>query len=453
MNKGLDKIRQIDPDQLDSELYFQSLLEQAHTKGLLGDNDIERLQYECLHLLAYKTEWYNTGDSSSIRVEKAQDIMTSNLFTISLWLKAYPNPDDAVTALQNEPINEMYQKGRKRIDTVLASTKTIHSKLLHQLVDTQNVFYRSTIVDGIKGFFKLYDPDFAAHEIHITADYPTFISMPKLAGIEFIQTYLNFLYYENLFCSNFATDNIHHLLCGCVEDYQEHLINIYEPILLTVLGCTIAQTDIYCLDISESGAAHLYSLLSDMPQSEIAPLIQNAANELTRILDCPHGLIRYMQNSLPMIISRIETAVQEYTLDRVFVLPAFPENRPKIIISFGDKMEDEQYRKAIEEIGQCRFATDKVAIIKEHIHSLADLEDVLLDADLTGEETQAVLRDLGLPEVSAFIKKYQVKDDIDITLLKQAEQFFRQCLNDYLSSLSLEQQDFIIQVSESLQIE
>lgn len=107
MNSGLDKISVIEVGKLDSEYYFQSLLEQAYSKWLLSGSDIERLQYECLNLLAYKTERFNAGDSSSIRIEKAQDIMTSNLFTISLWLKTYTNPDDAVTALQNETISEI----------------------------------------------------------------------------------------------------------------------------------------------------------------------------------------------------------------------------------------------------------------------------------------------------------------------------------------------------------
>jgi hypothetical protein len=326
MNNNLEKIKVIEADKLDSEYYFQSLLDQAYNKGILDDADIERLQYECLDLLSYKTKRYNAGDSSSIRVEKAQDIMTSNLFTISLCLKACASPDDAITALRHESINEIYQKGRKRIDTMLVSAKTIHAKLMGQLIETPNVFYRSTIEGGIKGFFKLYYPDFTAHEIHITADYPAFNPMPKLAGIEFIQSYLDCLYYENLFCRNFAAGDIHHLLRGYVEDYEEHLINIYEQVLLSAIGCTIAETDIYRLDITENGASQLCRLLAGMNQREIAALIQNAATELTRFFACPQGLTQYIKNSLPLIVSRIKIAAREQILNHVFVLPAFPEN-------------------------------------------------------------------------------------------------------------------------------
>jgi hypothetical protein len=453
MNNGLDKIKIIDRAQLSEEFYFQSLLEQAHSKELLSDNDIERLQYECLTLLAEKTERYNSGDSSSIRVEKAQSIMTSNLFTIGLWLRTYPNPDDAVTALQNEPVNELYQKGRKRIDTMLGATKAIHKKLLGQLVKTENEFYHLTIKDAINGFFKLYYPDFAAHEIHITADYPIFNPISKLAGIEFINAYVNALYYENQFCGYFSYDDIHHLLCGYAEDYQKLLINIYDLILTAAIGCTIAGTDAYRLDIDNGGAAYLQQVFSKIPQNEVFKTVQQSAVELARHFQCSNGLARYIQNSLPLIASKIEIAAQGNTLDRVFFTPAFPENKPKILFSFGEKMDNEQYRKITEEIGQCRFSQDKIVIIKEHIHSLADLEDVLLDADLTQEEMRSVLQNFGLPEIAALVKKYQLQSDIEPFEMREREQLLRTTLQSFISALPPMQQKLIVRASEAMQEE
>jgi len=451
MNNGLDKIYVIDRAQLSDELYFQSLLEQAHSKGILSNNDIERLQYECLTLLAEKTERYNSGDSSSIRVEKAQSIMTSNLFTIGLWLKTYPNPDDAVTALQNEPINELYQKGRKRIDTMLGATKAVHKKLLGQLVKTENEFYRLTIEDAINGFFKLYYPDFAAHEIHITADYPIFNPIPKLAGIEFINAYVNALYYENQFCGYFSSDDIHHLLCGYAKDYQKLLVNIYELILTAAIGCTIAGTDAHQLDITDSGAAFLQQIFSKTPQNEVFKTVQQSAAELTRCLGCPNGIAKYVQNSLPIIASKIEIAAQVHTLDRVFFTPAFPENKSTIFFSFGEKMADEKYRHVIEEIGQCRFSQDKIGIIKEQIHSLADLEDVLLDADLTQEEIQSVLRELSLPEIAALLKRYPMIPDIDMITFLNQKQLLMKSLHNFIRGLSQDQQEIIITASAEIE--
>ena len=45
MNNGFDKILIIDKEQLKNEFYLGTLIEQAHDKGLLSDNDIERMKY------------------------------------------------------------------------------------------------------------------------------------------------------------------------------------------------------------------------------------------------------------------------------------------------------------------------------------------------------------------------------------------------------------------------
>ena len=58
------------------------------------------------------------------------------------------------------------------------------------MFQTPNGFWRSTIEGGINGFFRLYRPEFAAHEIHITADYPPLLGRPALQGVEFMERYL-----------------------------------------------------------------------------------------------------------------------------------------------------------------------------------------------------------------------------------------------------------------------
>ncbi|MDL2206253.1 DUF6179 domain-containing protein [Eubacteriales bacterium OttesenSCG-928-N13] len=403
--------------------------------------------------MAYKTERYNSGDSSSIRVEKAQDIMTSILFTIGVALKTYPNPDDAVTALRQNPMGEIYGKGRKRIDTLIAEAKAIHTKLLHQLVDTRNHFYRDTFVGGILGFFKLYDPDYAAQEIHITADYPLFNPMPKLLGIEFIRAYVEAAYLENQFCCLFAAEDIHHLLSGYAEDYEGLLINIYEQILTAAIGCTIAGVDCSRLDVTVAGTQYLRQAFAARPKKEILATITNAADELNRRYHFSNGLARYIKSSLPLIASSIEVAAREHTLNRIFFTPAFPENNPQIIFSYGVKMDDEQYRKVIAEIMGCRYLQDKIAIIKEHIHSLSDLEDVLLDAKLTGEEIRSVLHELSLPEIAALSKKYYPMTDDGAFEWREQEQLLRMALQSYISALPEKQQILIKQASKALQEE
>ena len=84
-------------------------------------------------------------------------------------------------------------------------------------------------------------------------------AIPKLAGIEFIKAYVEAAYYENKFCSYFSAKSIHHLLYAYEKNYQELLVNIYEPVLIAAIGCVITGTDIYRLDISEGGTAYIYT--------------------------------------------------------------------------------------------------------------------------------------------------------------------------------------------------
>ena len=72
------------------------------------------------------------------------------------------------------------ENGLKLIRRKMAVSRHLQKKVLEHLLDTPNVYYRSTIADGINGFFKLYRPQFSAHEIHITADYPVFMGRPEL---------------------------------------------------------------------------------------------------------------------------------------------------------------------------------------------------------------------------------------------------------------------------------
>ena len=451
MNNNLEKINVIEKEKLSGEFYFQSLIDQGYSKGLFTDSDIERLQYESIAFLAHKVERFNAGDSSSIRVEKAQEIMASNMFTVGLWLKTYENPDDAITAIRNGIYAELYQKGRKRIDTMVRAARTIHSKILEQLVDTKNVYYRATIEGGIKGFFKLYYPDFGANEIHITADYPIYNTMPKLAGIEFIHAYLSALYYENQFCLNFSPSDIHHLLCGYEEDYQELLINIYEQVLTAAIGCVLAETDAHMLDISEDEAVFLNRFFTGKTRDEIFAAIQNAAYELKRIFNIPHELESYIQKSLSLVVDKIVIATREQSLDHVFYIPGYPEHKPKLYFSFGDKMDNEQYRKVISEIMQSSLLQDKITIIKNHIHSLADVEDILLDAELTREEISAILHELNLTEIAALSKKYSIISETEMIEYREQEQVLRECLRDYISALPQVKRDLFDKTIEAIE--
>ena len=443
--ENIEKISVIDRSKLNEEFYFQSLLEEAYGSKMLLDAGIEKIQFECLELLAYKTERYNSGDSSSIRVEIAESIMKSNLYTIGIWLKSFTCADDAFKTLKDTKIFDLYNKGRKCIDSKLNSTKHIFTLVMQNKLDTDNHAYNDTVIDGMKGFFKIYNPDYEAHEIHITADYPLCNPIENLVGIEFIQRYLESIYYENMFCRYFSAEDIHHLLCGYDKGYSNLLINIFEQVLTTAIGCKLAGINAIGLNISPVQIEYLHSILSQKLSRDIEKMILKATQDLQDEFSIKNILLKqYMGKSLPTIISNVCHAVKGNTLDKVFITLNHPELNPKLYFSFGDKMDDEQYRNIVEEIMQCRFLSDKIAIIKGKIKSLADLEDLLFDAELSSNEIAAILNELEMVEIVALTKRHPFNHDIEATDLSESEQEFRLCLHNYIIGQSLERQNWIL---------
>lgn len=437
----LKKTGIIDKQSLSGKHYFSSLIEQAQRQGLLSDREMEKIQRETYFLLAKETAHYNNGNSSSVRIETAKSLLESILFTISLTLKTYDDPADAVEAICEGSLENLFEQGMRQIYAKIAATRAIHRRIVQHLFSTPNIYYRATVVDAIYGFFKLYCPAFQAQEIHITADYPTCNDVPDLDGIEFIRKYVGNLYYENMFCTRFPAKTIHHLLCGLHKNYQNLLINVYEPVLTAALACVLCGREIRDLTINKHDLADLQRLFADRPEEEITDLLRRPLFEVIAVLNLSADSSNYLKQSLPKIAATIRTAAATKTLDKVFLIPSYPEKKGTIVFSYGEKMDNDRYRQVIAEVGQCSTINDKIDVIKEEIRSLADLEDVLLDGDLSAETMAAVFQLLSPAEYAALQKHYP--KPYDLSTLREKEKRLCLALADFTSTLPKAQQVWI----------
>ena len=407
---------------LSEEHYFQSIIEEGIKASMLRDEDIEKIQYEIMKLLEYKVKKYNGPDNSSIRVEMAQTIMESNLYTIGIFLKTFESPDDALEDLKNRKIFDIYIEGRNRIDYIMNSIKELHGDVMKNIPEIKNYIYNATIVDGIKGFIKIYNPDFEAHEIKITADYPVFNSMKKLKGIEFIYEYLKCIYFENVFCSNFSSEDINDLLFRYDEGYEELVINIYELVLSAALASMISKNNIKNLKISFENLDYLYSVFSKKSAVDINKIIIDNFKKFEKdIFFLNSNQKSYVERSILKISENIERAIGLKKLDKLFGVKEYKKHYEKTFISFGEKMDDGKYRKIIEEIIECNRLSDKIEIIIENIRSLADFEDMLMDGEFTKAETMEILKLLNTYEINALKKKYQFVSSLEAADLRTSE--------------------------------
>ena len=323
----IEVISKIKREKLDERNYFKTLIEAAFEEQMIIEDDIVNFQMQILQLMDEIVYKYNGVDSSSIRKEIMEDISNSNIYTISIYLKSFRNPDEAIKSIKEQGLEIAYQEGRKKIDKMLNIIRLMYIKVKQNKLNIENDTYNDTINGGIQGFLKIYNPDFKAQDMKITADYPLYNNLiGKLEGVEFIKEYLSSIYLENLFCKKFSEEKIKYLLYGYSQDYKELIINIFEIVLLEVIACKLVKRDVQDLSISIAELNEIYLMLENKDKSEIENIINLVYKEICNelILD-NEELQRYIKKNLSSVVEIITNAVKQKTLDKVFIQQKFVE--------------------------------------------------------------------------------------------------------------------------------
>jgi len=317
--RTIAQFSQIKEQDLNTEYYLQSLIEAGLKKNMLCQADIESIRLQFMGLLAYKSQRYTSGDSSSIKTETAKNILESCLFTTGLFLKTL-GPDEGICVLKQGEVKKLYDAGRRKLDIKLKTAKHLYANVLKNMIQTENITYSATLKGGIEGFFKLYDADYAAHEIRITADYPLSNPIRDLAGIEFMIEYLKSIAIENEFCKKFDDKNIHLVMLAYHSEYEHLVINLFDQVLLSAIGCILTNTLPSMLLIPGSKAIQLQSQWLLKTKYEIENEVFAAGRKLIERLSIhEEAHRRYIRESLIHLSGTIYAALQTLTLNKVFV--------------------------------------------------------------------------------------------------------------------------------------
>lgn len=300
----LENVSKIKRENLDEKSYLKTLIEEAYKSQMINDEAIKNMQIQIFELLDERVYKYNGTESSSIRKEIMEQINTSNYYTISLYLKIFKNPDDAVNMLKTKGLKEAYYNGRKRINRLLNIIKVMYIKVKQNKLKTKNTTYNNTIFGGIQGFLKIYDPDFNAQDMKITADYPLYNNLiGKLEGVEFINEYVNSLYIENQFCNLFPSENIEHMLNGYSPEYEDLVINIFEIVLLEAIACKLVGRDVKDLELNECEFKRICEMFNGKSKVEIQTHIAKAYKEMQEELFPQNKeLQKYIEKNLKTIV-------------------------------------------------------------------------------------------------------------------------------------------------------
>lgn len=399
---GRGKLRR---ELLDEACYLPSLLEQAVETAWLSREERSRVEWELAETAAAQVIRYTKGESSSVPIEIAQGILYSISYCVGLELKK-GSPEEGVEQLRLRSVRMLWKAGKETARKKMRQASLLLGAVQQSLLDTGHRAYQDTIYE-IPKFFQAYDVEFAAQEVPCTIDYQLSRHAFAFAGVEFIYRYLSNLLLENRFCQFFSARALDRALRGVSAEYEELLVNLYEQDLSNALGCVLARREVRALEVSREDLDRLQRRLEPLPEPALRAVLLRGEELVEEELGVPQGEISgYMRSTVADSIAvRVEQAVRTGTLDQVFVIPADRSHAPVVRFQDGAAMEDELFRSFVREMGDCRFLSDKIAMIRRKLSSLRDLAD-LMEAEVFAEwEWEPLFTELGDTELAALLSQ------------------------------------------------
>ena len=225
-----------------------------------------------------------------------------------------------VVLLENGDLEKILKFAWVNIEKDIAKGKKLLEAVIDRSIGVDNISYIDTIAEIGKGL-KYYNYRFFAHQVNCSIDYQLSNALPEnLQGIEYINEYLKRLLFENKFCSNFKKEDIIEVLKSYCSNYEELLINIFEPVLTNAIGLTLLNKDIYDLEISNIQAKVLLENFRGNNSDDLKAKIEKAVDHICLKLSIKDDFeIKYVKNTALNLVPRIEAAVSNNDLQNIFL--------------------------------------------------------------------------------------------------------------------------------------
>ena len=338
---------------------FESVLEELIRLG--NEKELERIQFECLQLLAYQIERFTNGESSSVRTETAQDILQSIFYTLSYSFTRASYPAAELEALTSIPLTELYQTGKEALLRQLSAARALLNAAQRSALHVGMVAYKDTLFQGIPDFFTIYETEFSAHQTPGSIDYPLCVMDHSLTGVQYIYQYLLHLYFENLFCNKFSTHEICCILRTISAHYHELLLNIYQIVLTNAIGYFLCHHSVGLM-LRPSDQKRLSKMLDELTEKQLISLFQKTVETLCALSSIKQSVqVQYLLKSAEMLAKSLYFSPKKSNCCFVFIQE--PPASSHIYYKDSIPMGNQKFQKLAAEVRSCRYFTDKLTII------------------------------------------------------------------------------------------
>lgn len=435
-------------EKIGTSQYTLSLMAQGIHEGLLQPQRVRGYQQDVIEILKKLLVKYTFGESSSVKVEVAENIMRSIYYVMDLYFTEMEEPSIHVAQLKDMGVQKVYEEGLAYVHKMVETCKAHYESVKENRLALDVIAYQDTITDGLAQFFKLYNVLFGAHDTMCSIDYPLAIDDMDIEGILYIKQYIEHLDIENTVCGYFSLDHVERLLENYGDiykiAYKEALINVFELVVNQYIFCLMLGNTNRELQITKVQYAVIEKELSLLQDHQVNPLVDDLFDRFVLELEISESRVIYYINWYKEKF--IQQLLQNRKINLAYFIIVEQEKSKKQVVLMDDKekMDDETFKKLVESIIDCGTWQDKIKLIKENMTSLVDFVDVLKADCLFDDEYTKLyetIEDMELAILGKIIYHDALRlEQVDIMNLEhlQLEEPWQWYLDDYIKQLDRE---------------
>lgn len=262
-----------------------------------------RVQSELLRLLSRQTERYTMGDSSSVPLELAQELLHSVCYVLGI---SPDHPDRRWKELAYSDLDREYREGLERIEEKKVFCKQLWQAVSEGLPAVESLPLLRTL-NSIRGFWAKYDSRFFAHQAPWDMEYPLALPLPSsLQGIDVIERYLSGLRQESCFLATYTYSDMLPILTRYCPDFRELPVNLFEPIASNALGLAVLEKPDCPPQMGGNERTALYDRFRHMDRAGILRCLEQGVSRLWKahpawMPELPAYLSQYCAQLAPRI--------------------------------------------------------------------------------------------------------------------------------------------------------
>lgn len=331
----------------------------------------QEVRQKALILLQDVLNRYTHGECTSVSRKTAAELWESTSYILDTAVGSFPSEDSAARMLGCN-FRALYRQGLCLVREKHRKAARLFGSVRAAPPAAAPLCYQETLESGIPGFLRAYDAQFAAHETPGMIDYPLCFE-PAGTGIGYMYEYLTYLSWENSFCGRFPAQELELLCRGFDKQYEPLLFNVYRLAADNCIGCGILGRNKPDIALRAEDCAALAALLGAMDPEKRKQTILAAADTCAQALGLSGGARAYFLREAASLAKR--AALGAY--NRCFTALGAASEPAQARYLDGERLPDAALRALTREIRECRYACDKIALIRRQVISAADLIDVL----------------------------------------------------------------------------